>query len=57
MLTQAIYHGLKILFMFLGVIYLYFLFTGDLEMFAHIAGIAGLLFLVSNLKWYMSGGK
>jgi len=57
MITEIIYQISKIYFMFVGLYYIYALLSGDTQLFLHVTGIFGLLFLLSNILWYTRGGK
>lgn len=52
-LTEAVYMIAKIYFMIAAFFYIYALYTNQLDLFAHVTGIIALIFLISNIKWYM----
>ena len=52
MIGETVYVISKIYFMLAGLFYLYSLYTGDLNTFAHVTGIIALIFMISNIKWY-----
>ncbi|MEK6887511.1 MAG: hypothetical protein AABX14_01045 [Candidatus Aenigmatarchaeota archaeon] len=52
MIAETIYWIAKIYFMIAGFYYLYALYTGTLDTFAHVTGIIAVLFLISNIIWY-----
>jgi len=55
MLFNAVYWFCKLYFMFLWLWYILAVFGYyGLDTFAHVTGIISLVFLGSNLKWYLS---
>lgn len=52
--SQAVYWIAKIYFMVLGLIYIFALLGKfDMGMFTHLTGVIGVLFLLSNIYWYI----
>lgn len=52
MIAETLYWIAKIYFMIAGIYYLYALYTGNLDTFAHVTGVIAILFLISNIFWY-----
>lgn len=49
----SIYWMSKVYFMLIGIYYIYALATNNVDKFTHITGLVGILFLLSNIKWYL----
>jgi len=54
-LCPILYWGCKIFFNLMGIYYIYALITGEMDMYIHITGIMGLLFLISTIRWNLGG--
>ena len=52
--SQAIYWIAKIYFMMFGILYILALLGRfSMDMFTNVTGIIGVLFLLSNVYWYL----
>ena len=53
MITEAIYWFCKIYFTVAGLFFIYSWYVKDLNTFAYVTGIVAVIFLFSNIKWYL----
>ncbi|HLC67529.1 MAG TPA: hypothetical protein VJI12_01470 [archaeon] len=52
-IEEVIYTIGKVYFVLAGPFYVYSYYTNSLDFFAHVTGIMAILFLLSNIKYYM----